>query len=110
MPIKIVLPFEKKSGPAGSAYLEFEELDPDGYDTLVYPDFVFKIPKGIEVFRDRLCEYFPGEKRGIDRYITLLRQMDPAISRSRPTNAPSSPVRSPFAPPSTVRRPRALRA
>jgi phytoene desaturase len=61
---------------AGIADLEFEELDPDGYDTLVFPDFEFKIPKGMEVFRDRLCEYFPREKRGIDRYITLLRQVD----------------------------------
>src|SRR5208283_94516 len=39
---------------AGIADLEFEELDPAGYDTLVFPDFEFKIPRGIEIFRDRL--------------------------------------------------------
>src|SRR5208337_2039146 len=61
---------------AGIDDLEFEELDSDGYDTLVFPDFEFRIPKGMEAFRNRLCEFFPREKRGIDRYFTLLRQVD----------------------------------
>jgi phytoene dehydrogenase-like protein len=60
---------------AGADPVEFEEMDPDGFDTLVFPDFTFRVPKGIAAYRDRLVEYFPAERRGIDRYATLLRQI-----------------------------------
>ena len=53
--------------------LEFEQLDPDGFDTLVFPDFRFRIPADVDVYRDRLVEMFPHERRGIDRYIRLLK-------------------------------------
>jgi phytoene dehydrogenase-like protein len=36
---------------AGVDDVEFEELDPDGFDTLVFPDFEFRIPKGIDRYR-----------------------------------------------------------
>lgn len=60
---------------AGVTDVEFEELDPDGYDTLVYPDFRFRVPRGIEPFRGRLLEHFPDERRGIERYVALLLQL-----------------------------------
>lgn len=60
---------------AGVEDVEFEELDPDGFDTLVFPDLQFRIPKGIERYRQRLLETFPNERRGIDRYIKLLGQI-----------------------------------
>ena len=44
----------------------YTRLDPDGFDTLVFPDFEFKIPSNIDLYRDRLLEYFPKERRGID--------------------------------------------
>ncbi len=80
---------------AGIDDVEFEELDPDGYDTLVFPDFEFRIPKRMEAFRNRLCEFFPREKRGIDRYFTLLRQVD-GFSKlmGNPAKAPSTMLRS----------------
>jgi all-trans-retinol 13,14-reductase len=53
--------------------VEFTELDPDGFDTLVFPDLRFRIPASLELFRERLIEAFPHEKRGIDRYVTLVR-------------------------------------
>jgi hypothetical protein len=33
------------TGAAG-ADVEFEEMDPDGFDTLVFPDLTFRVPKG----------------------------------------------------------------
>jgi phytoene dehydrogenase-like protein len=36
---------------AGVEDVVFRELDPDGFDTLVFPDFIFRVPKGIENFR-----------------------------------------------------------
>lgn len=60
---------------AGVPDVEFEEMDPDGFDTLLFPDLEFRVPKGIETFRDRLLETFPAERRGIRRYVRLLRQI-----------------------------------
>jgi phytoene dehydrogenase-like protein len=60
---------------AGAVDFEFEEMDPDGFDTLVFPDLTFRIPRGIEAFRDRLLDTFPKEARGIKRYIKLLYQL-----------------------------------
>jgi phytoene dehydrogenase-like protein len=52
--------------------LDWLPLDPDGFDTLVFPDMEFKIPANHEVYRDRLLQYFPAEKKGIDRYMRFL--------------------------------------
>ena len=59
----------------GVTDVEFEELDPDGYETYVYPDMRFRVPKGIDKFRQRLKEVFPAEATGIDRYCKLLSQI-----------------------------------
>lgn len=58
------------------AAVTFEPMDPDGFDTFVFPDFAFRMPVGIDRFRDRLVEHFPGEVKGIDRYCRLLREID----------------------------------
>ena len=56
--------------------LEYAELDPDGFDTIVLPGMRFRIPVGHENYRKRLYEYFPKEKKGIDRYVQLLLEVD----------------------------------
>ena len=61
--------------------LEWEQLDPDGFDTLVFPDFRFRIPASREVYRERLLALFPAERRGIDRYVRFLDEVELA-SRS----------------------------
>lgn len=60
---------------AGVRNIRFLEQDPKGFDTLYFPDFQFSIPRGIEVFRQRLVDAFPAEVRGIDRYCRLLVQV-----------------------------------
>ncbi|MFM9881888.1 MAG: phytoene desaturase family protein [Burkholderiales bacterium] len=57
---------------AGIHDITFRELDPSGFDTLVFPDFTFYLPRGIEAFRARLIERFPREAKGIDRYLAVL--------------------------------------
>lgn len=52
--------------------VDFAQLDPQGFDTLVFPDFQFRIPSSIELYRERLIAQFPKERRGIDRYLALL--------------------------------------
>ena len=58
--------------------LEYAELDPDGFDTIVLPGLRFRIPASHEKYRQRLYEYFPKEKQGIDRYVQLLLEIDRA--------------------------------
>ena len=52
--------------------LDWLPLDPDGFDTLIYPDLEFRIPANHNLYRERLLEHFPEEKKGIDRYMRFL--------------------------------------
>lgn len=61
--------------------LDVEPLDPDGFDILVFPDFRFPIPVGHDAFRDRFVQMFPRERRGIDRYVRFLREIDELLAR-----------------------------
>lgn len=52
--------------------LDYASLDPDGFDTLVFPDLTFRVPADVDRYRDRLADLFPHEKKGIDGYVKLL--------------------------------------
>src|SRR5574341_909558 len=58
---------------AGVEDVVFREMDVDGFDTLLFPDFTFRVPKGLEEYRARLIDRFPAEARGVDRYVDVLR-------------------------------------
>ena len=60
--------------------IEFCELNPDGYDHVVFDDEIFDIPKGEETFRERLCRRFPNERDGIQRYFRLMRKVDHGLT------------------------------
>lgn len=64
---------------AGVNDIEYVPMDPDGFDTLVFPGLRFAVPQGLQRYRDRLVETFPEERRGIDRYIRFLSEVDAAI-------------------------------
>lgn len=60
---------------AGTAPVPMEEMDPDGFDTFVFPDMRFRVPKGRAPhteYRRRLLALFPGEARGIDRWLRMV--------------------------------------
>ncbi len=65
-------PVQRVLRAAGAEGVVFEEMDPDGFDTLVFPDFTFRVPKGTAAYHRRLREQFPDEQRGIDRYVSLV--------------------------------------
>jgi len=52
---------------------EFVQMPADGYDTLLFPDFTFRVPADIDLYRQRQLDLFPSERRGIDRFIRLVR-------------------------------------
>lgn len=67
--------------------LAYAELDPDGFDTLVFPELEFRIPKGWDAYQERLLAHFPREHRGIARYMRFLHEIDHmmrASSRHKP--------------------------
>jgi phytoene dehydrogenase-like protein len=39
--------------------IEFLEMDPDGFDTLMFPGLTFRVPKGWDRYRERLVAAFP---------------------------------------------------
>jgi all-trans-retinol 13,14-reductase len=53
----------------------FRPLDPDGYSTLIFPDFTFRVPVGWDRYRERLLEAFPEEAEGLGRVVDILRQV-----------------------------------
>ena len=55
--------------------LLFFELNPDGYDHVRIGDERFDIPRGKDVYAERLKRRFPGEARGIDAYLGTVGNM-----------------------------------
>ena len=55
-----------------SEHLVFLELNPDGYDHVRIGRETFDIPKGRDVYRERLKQRFPREAAGIDRYLDTM--------------------------------------
>jgi phytoene dehydrogenase-like protein len=55
--------------------VEFVPMDPDGFDTLIYPDFRFRVPAGWEKYESRLKEAFPEEARAIERFVGVMRAL-----------------------------------
>lgn len=55
--------------------LNFRELDRDGFDTLTFPDFTFRVPAGWDEYRARLIAQFPNDRAGIERCLDVLRNV-----------------------------------
>lgn len=63
----------------------FRPLDPDGFDTLEFPDLTFVVPAGWDRYQQRLVEAFPDERAGIERVVSTLRTVaDEGRSRAIP--------------------------
>lgn len=68
-------------GVAGD--MKFFELNPDGFDHVRIGDTRFDIPKGKDVYIDRLCDRFPKDAAGIRKLIQIFddisRELDEAM-------------------------------
>ncbi len=54
--------------------INFLPLEPDGFDRLIFGDYEFRVPVGVQAYRQRLKEQFPHETKGIDSYIDAIEQ------------------------------------
>jgi all-trans-retinol 13,14-reductase len=68
-----------------SEHLEFNELNPDGFDHLLIAGERFDVPKGYDRYIDRLLARFPHEREGILRYFGVINQLvaDVKVCESR---------------------------
>jgi len=62
--------------------IEFLPLDPNGFDTLCYPDVTLRVPRGWDNYLANVLAAFPGEERTIRRYLGIMRQLGEAMDRS----------------------------
>ncbi|MEC8979465.1 MAG: NAD(P)/FAD-dependent oxidoreductase [Candidatus Thermoplasmatota archaeon] len=82
--------------------IEFYELNPDGYDHVVFTDETFDIPRGREKFMQRLIDRFPEERRGIERYFDLMVKVDRGVSAAANIKGPLDAVKLVFSDPAVV--------
>ena len=59
--------------------ITWSELDPEGFDHLYFPDATYSIPTGLDRFRDRLHDWFPSERAGIDGFCDFVRSTSVAM-------------------------------
>ena len=52
--------------------IEFLEMDPDGFDTLMFPGLTIRVPKGWDRYRERLVAALPDDETGIHRCLDTL--------------------------------------
>jgi all-trans-retinol 13,14-reductase len=55
--------------------IEFLPMDPEGFDTLVFPDLTFRVRRGWENYERDLVAAFPDEERGLRKCVGLLRKI-----------------------------------
>jgi phytoene dehydrogenase-like protein len=67
--------------------IEWNEIDPDGFDIYHFPDgMTFKVPRDIELFRQRLLDVFADEKECIDAYVETIREIDAELTAGKAPN------------------------
>lgn len=54
----------------------FRPLDSDGYSTLIFPDFEFRVPAGWDRYRERLLATFPEEAETLAKVVDTMRRVD----------------------------------
>ncbi len=73
--------------------VEFLEMDPDGFDTILFPGIDVRMPKGWEHYRERLVEAFPGEAEGVARCVTTLQAIATQSEALRGASGPADMAR-----------------
>ncbi len=98
-------------GPMRSIYeglgvsqdLTFCEINPDGYDHVLIGNRRFDIPKGRQRFIDRLKDYYPHERSGIDAYFSFVDKITAELNRLSRFKGGSDLLRLPFQAPTLLR-------
>lgn len=63
--------------------IEFLEMDPDGFDTLMFPGLTFRVPKGWDRYRERLVQAFPDDETGLHRCVDVMQNVVAEFAKVR---------------------------
>lgn len=83
--------------------VEFFELNPDGFDHMLIGGERFDIPRGKEVFADRLKSRFPGERAGIDGYLDTVERLSQELGSFMKVRGAADALRLAARAPTTLR-------
>lgn len=64
--------------------IQFLEMDPDGFDTLQFPNFTFRVPRGWDRYLQRLIDAFPDEEAGVRKCVGTLAKIGHEVWRTAP--------------------------
>jgi all-trans-retinol 13,14-reductase len=64
--------------------MKFVELNPDGFDRYIFPDYEMRVCKGKHRFMERLINDFPAEEPGIQKFFTVFEKIIQAMKASKP--------------------------
>ena len=62
--------------------VDFVELDPEGFDRYVFPDYEFILCKGKERYKEKLITDFPKQENGIKKYFSVFDKVLKAMGTS----------------------------
>ena len=65
-----------------SESMKFVELNPEGFDRYVFPDYELRVCKGKNRFMERLINDFPEEEPGIHKFFTVFEKIIQAVKAS----------------------------
>lgn len=63
--------------------VELLPLDPDRLETYVLPGLELEAPKGLDAYEQMLIDAFPGDARGIRRFLRVMRGIGGALDRAK---------------------------
>lgn len=58
----------------------FAELNPDGFDRYIFPDFELRLCKGQQLYQERLHQLFPDEAKAIKKFFRILNALLSVVS------------------------------
>ena len=62
--------------------MKFIELNPEGFDRYIFPDYELRVCKGKNRFMERLINDFPAEESGIHKFFTVFEKIIQATKAS----------------------------
>ncbi len=67
--------------------VQWRELDPDGFDTIVLPGLSFRVPRGWDRYLERLTETFPAEQAPLRECVAILSSIPRELRAAPPATA-----------------------
>jgi all-trans-retinol 13,14-reductase len=62
--------------------VEFVAMDPDAHETMQFPDFTFRMPKGWDRYLEELLATFPSERTALERCVGDLRRVGETVEQA----------------------------